>query len=316
MSERGVGSRLSQLTTALRAGRRRLPHQGREDVRAPAPGTPTRYLVAARSRGGPVGGLAVPGAGRRRGPDGGADLGLARHARHLARTTCTWTCGAGGRAARRGRGAGAAGRPADAALAGGELRRRLRRGGPGRGGRSGGALPAPAAWPSLPAVRARIGRADAAVAAARLVVAEAARRVDEAPGRAGDQPLGVAGQAARRHHRRGGGGVHAGGGRHVGHPPRASAGAALPRRPVRLAAAGDLGRLRRLARHRGARRRPGRATERRRDGERRRGARPASGSAHPPPLRAGRAVGGLLRPALRRRQPGRWPSGSSPTPAW
>ncbi|MFY1625372.1 acyl-CoA dehydrogenase family protein [Micromonospora sp. WMMD735] len=34
----------------------------------------------------------------------------------------------------------------------------------------------------LPAVRARLGRADAAVAAAELVVAEAARRVDDAPG--------------------------------------------------------------------------------------------------------------------------------------
>jgi alkylation response protein AidB-like acyl-CoA dehydrogenase len=34
----------------------------------------------------------------------------------------------------------------------------------------------------LPAVRARIGRADAALAGATLVVAEAARRVDEAPG--------------------------------------------------------------------------------------------------------------------------------------
>jgi alkylation response protein AidB-like acyl-CoA dehydrogenase len=34
----------------------------------------------------------------------------------------------------------------------------------------------------LPAVRARVGRADAAVAAAGLTVAEAARRVDEAPG--------------------------------------------------------------------------------------------------------------------------------------
>jgi alkylation response protein AidB-like acyl-CoA dehydrogenase len=34
----------------------------------------------------------------------------------------------------------------------------------------------------LPAVRARIGRADAAVAAAHLVVREAARRVDDAPG--------------------------------------------------------------------------------------------------------------------------------------
>ncbi|GAA2193079.1 acyl-CoA dehydrogenase family protein [Micromonospora lupini] len=34
----------------------------------------------------------------------------------------------------------------------------------------------------LPAVRARLGRADAATAAAQLVVAEAARRVDDAPG--------------------------------------------------------------------------------------------------------------------------------------
>ncbi len=34
----------------------------------------------------------------------------------------------------------------------------------------------------LPAIRARIGRADAAVAAAHLAVLEAARRVDEAPG--------------------------------------------------------------------------------------------------------------------------------------
>lgn len=35
---------------------------------------------------------------------------------------------------------------------------------------------------ALPAVRARLGRADAAVAAARLTVLEAARRVDDAPG--------------------------------------------------------------------------------------------------------------------------------------
>jgi alkylation response protein AidB-like acyl-CoA dehydrogenase len=37
----------------------------------------------------------------------------------------------------------------------------------------------------LPAARARVGRADAAVAAARLVVEEAGRRVDEAPGEPG-----------------------------------------------------------------------------------------------------------------------------------
>lgn len=35
---------------------------------------------------------------------------------------------------------------------------------------------------NLPSIRARIGRADAAVAAARLAMAEAARRVDDAPG--------------------------------------------------------------------------------------------------------------------------------------
>lgn len=35
---------------------------------------------------------------------------------------------------------------------------------------------------NLPSIRSRIGRADAAVAAARLAVAEAARRVDDAPG--------------------------------------------------------------------------------------------------------------------------------------
>ena len=48
----------------------------------------------------------------------------------------------------------------------------------------------------LPAVRARLGRADAQVAAARLVVREAARRVDTDPGDARDEPLGLAGEAA------------------------------------------------------------------------------------------------------------------------
>ena len=92
--------------------------------------------------------------------------------------------------------------------------------------------------------------------------------------------MGVAGEAARRHDGRRGRGVHAGGGRHVGDPARPSAGAALPRRPVRLAAPGHLGRLRRLARHRGARRRSGLATDRRPDGDRRPVDRRASGSAH------------------------------------
>ena len=70
----------------------------------------------------------------------------------------------------------------------------------------------------LPAVRARVGRADAQVAAARLVVLEAARRVDAAPGDAGDEPLGVAGQAAGRRDRDGRGRLDAGGGRHLGDP--------------------------------------------------------------------------------------------------
>ena len=92
----------------------------------------------------------------------------------------------------------------------------------------------------LPAVRARIGRADAAVAAAGLAVAEAARRVDEAPGDpetnrwvwrakllAGKTAMDVAASMLEA-------------GRHVGDPPGAPVGAPLPRRPLRLAATGDL----------------------------------------------------------------------------
>ncbi len=99
----------------------------------------------------------------------------------------------------------------------------------------------------LPAVRARIGRADARVAAARLAVREAARRVDTAAGRAGDQPLGLAGEAAGRRDRDGRRRLDAGGGRHLGQPARPPARTDLPGRPVRLAAAGHQRRLRRLA---------------------------------------------------------------------
>ena len=57
--------------------------------------------------------------------------------------------------------------------------------------------------------------------------------------RAGHEPLGVAGQADRRADRHGRRRLDAGGGRDVGVAARPSAGADLPGRPVRLAAAGD-----------------------------------------------------------------------------
>ena len=118
-------------------------------------------------------------------------------------------------------------------------------------------------------VRARIGRADAAVAAARLVVDEAARRVDRGARRRRRPTAGCGGPSCsparprwtwrrpcwRRPARR-------------RIAARASAGAAVPRRPLRLAAAGHVRRVRRLARRRRARRRPGRRRRRPRDGER------------------------------------------------
>src|SRR6266540_1825842 len=68
----------------------------------------------------------------------------------------------------------------------------------------------------------------------------------------------MARQAARRYHRRRRRGEHARGRRYLRHPARQPAGAAVPRRPLRLAAAGHVRRLCRLAGHRRARRRPGR----------------------------------------------------------
>ena len=133
-------------------------------------------------RGRPVGGLPVPGAGRTPGltvEPTWDSLGMRATASHDLHLDVTVPAD---RAARRRGGARPGGGPADAALAGGQLRRGLRGGGAGGGGRGGGARRTRAGWAGLPAVRARIGRADAAVAAARLVVAEAARRVDEAPG--------------------------------------------------------------------------------------------------------------------------------------
>lgn len=98
----------------------------------------------------------------------------------------------------------------------------------------------------LPAVRARLGRADAAAGAAELVVREVARKVDAEPdaestrrwvyrakliagetaGSVAASMLEAAGASALR---------------------RGCARADLPRRALRIAAAGDLGRLRRLA---------------------------------------------------------------------
>src|SRR6185369_1528583 len=82
------------------------------------------------------------------------------------------------------------------------------------------------------------------------------------PGRLGSgrlrhQPLGLARQAARRRHRGRRSRVDAGRGRHFGHPPGQCAGTPVPGRALRRAAAGHLGRLRRLARHRGLGRRSG-----------------------------------------------------------
>ena len=184
----------------------------------------------------------------------------------------------------------------------GQLRRRLRRRGAvlcrrSRGARRGTRPRAPAAGtgPDRPGRRRGGGRP-----AGRE---EAARRVDAGARRRRDQPVGVAGEVARRHDGDGRRRVHAGGGRHVGHPPRPPARAAVPGRALRLAAAGHLGRVRGLARRRCAGRRPD-PEARRRDGEPP-GRRIAGFGGHrvPPP------------PSARRTSCG---TGSSPrtTPAW
>ena len=70
-----AGDRATSRSTAAstsRARRRSCSGAGHADA----------YLVAARSARRPVGGVAVPGAGRRDGPDRGADLGLDGHAGH------------------------------------------------------------------------------------------------------------------------------------------------------------------------------------------------------------------------------------------
>src|SRR5690606_327828 len=66
----------------------------------------------------------------------------------------------------------------------------------------------------------------------------------------------VAGEAARRRHRGGGGRLDAGGGRDLRLAAGASAGAAVPGRPVRVVAARHVRRVRGLARGGGAGRRP------------------------------------------------------------
>ena len=108
----------------------------------------------------------------------------------------------------------------------------------------------------LPMVRARLGRADAAVASAREVVRAMARAVTAAPGEPETnrwvwRAKLVAGETAMDGRR-----VAAGGLRHRRDPARISAGAAVPRRALRIAAARHQRRLRRLARVRRTRSRP------------------------------------------------------------
>ena len=93
---------------------------------------------------------------------------------------------------------------------------------------------------ALPAVRARVGRAEARVEAARLVVLEAARRVDAAPGDPETNRWVWRAKLLAGRDRDGRGRLDAGGGRHLGDAARLAAGADLPGRPVRLAAAGHL----------------------------------------------------------------------------
>ena len=145
-------------------------------------GNSDAYLVAARSTADPslVSQFLVPADAP--GPDGRAHLERAGHAGDSLARPAHRRHRAAGRPGGRGRGPGRARRAVDAALDGRELRGRL------RGRRAGRRSTRPSSTSrarklgGLASVRSRIGRADAAVAAARLVVDEAARRVDEAPG--------------------------------------------------------------------------------------------------------------------------------------
>ena len=179
MSERGVGSRLSQLATRYTRTDGGVPSQGLEDLLLR--GRPRRRIRRRRAVGRVGCGVAVPGRRLDAGHDGRADLGLARHAGDRQPRRPPGRRRARRRAARRDRGTRRAGRAGHAAVAGRVVRGGVRRSGAGGRGRGGHADQAPRSG-AVAGGPGQGGRADAAVSAAREVVRQAARRVDAAPG--------------------------------------------------------------------------------------------------------------------------------------
>ena len=156
-------SRVRRRFCLRRRARRRLSGGG------PQRGRPSRWCRSSWCR-------------PRRRAAGGADLGLAGDAGHLLARPAPGRHGAGRRAARRRGRAGPAGRPADAALDGGQLRRGLRRGGAARRGRGRAPTSPRAAWTGCR--RCGPGSAGRTPRWRRRGWwwTEAARRVDAAPG--------------------------------------------------------------------------------------------------------------------------------------
>jgi hypothetical protein len=276
MSERGVGSRLSQLSTSYSAVPGGWQIKGAKTFCSGA-GNSDAYLIAARSSADPslVSQFIVPAstAGLTVEPTWNA-LGMRATASHDVHIDVTVPEDAlvGGI-----EGLAVLGRAVDAALDGRELRRGVRGGGPRR----------PSTRPSSTSGHAssagwrRCARGSAGPTPRwpRPASSSTRRRGGSTTHRATRRPTGgVAGQVARRHHGGRRRGEHAGGGRHQRHPARPSAGAALPRRALRFPATRHVGRVRRLV---------GGGRPRWRPGERRLGTAMVAiaglGAAHPPP---------------------------------
>ena len=250
MSERGAGSRLLADADVRTSARTTAGGSAATRRSAPAPDTRDAYLVAARGTADASRGVASSSC-RPATASPSSRRGTRSACARPPATTCTSTSLVPrGRAARRRRGARRAARAGDAAVARGVVRRGVRRRRPRRGRRGGRARhgarssAAPARGPRAARPRRRRGRGGAARGRA------GGRPRRPAAGRAGDEPLGVPGQAAgrRRPRRRWPRRMLEACG-HRGDAPRQPAGAALPRRALRLAAAGDERRLRRLAGH-------------------------------------------------------------------